>query len=191
MNYQASRLATEKADFRPALTPRSIDGAFTEKRMKPATCKSCDGDQSELRQRHLGNGSIQIVYQCLTCGRSACNPIAKSAVRGWDELPMWDESLADRYDNQRDVERLEKQSDWFKDYQAYLQTKKWRQKHDAVMERAGGLCEGCRAARAVQVHHLTYAHVKNEFLWELVAVCKACHDRFHEPREANGHGYAG
>jgi hypothetical protein len=29
------------------------------------------------------------------------------------------------------------------------------------------------------VHHLTYAHVFNEFLFELMAVCDECHDRLH------------
>jgi 5-methylcytosine-specific restriction endonuclease McrA len=37
-----------------------------------------------------------------------------------------------------------------------------------------------RLKRATQVHHTTYKHVGNEFLWELRAICDECHDRFHE-----------
>jgi 5-methylcytosine-specific restriction endonuclease McrA len=48
-----------------------------------------------------------------------------------------------------------------------------------VIERADGLCEGCRSAEAVHVHHLTYKHCGNEFLWELVAICRECHERVH------------
>jgi hypothetical protein len=30
----------------------------------------------------------------------------------------------------------------------------------------------------------TYVDVGNEFLWQLVAVCVPCHERFHSSREA-------
>ena len=47
------------------------------------------------------------------------------------------------------------------------------------MERAQGLCEGCRRRPATEVHHLTYEHVGDELLWELKAVCDHCHRRCH------------
>jgi 5-methylcytosine-specific restriction endonuclease McrA len=51
-----------------------------------------------------------------------------------------------------------------------------------VLQRANGHCEGCGQRKAVQVHHLTYEHVGQEFLWELRAVCSECHDRLHPDR---------
>lgn len=183
MNYQASRLATEEADFRPALTPRFIDGAFAEKRMKPDKCNWCEGAQSELRRRVLGNGSMQIVYQCLTCGRSASNPLPKTSVPNFMNLPAWDDDAAETYDKLKALARLEKRSEWFAEHNEYLKTEEWRAKRAAVMERSKGLCEGCRCAYATQVHHLTYIHWKNELLWELVAVCDDCHDRAHGERQ--------
>jgi 5-methylcytosine-specific restriction endonuclease McrA len=42
-----------------------------------------------------------------------------------------------------------------------------------------GVCEGCREQPASEVHHLTYEHVGEEFLWELEAVCDDCHSRVH------------
>jgi hypothetical protein len=33
----------------------------------------------------------------------------------------------------------------------------------------------CRG-RASQVHHLTYKHLRNEPLFELISVCVPCHD---------------
>jgi len=48
-----------------------------------------------------------------------------------------------------------------------------------VFERANGLCEGCAEHTARHVHHKTYEHVCNEFLWELVAVCERCHQAIH------------
>ena len=45
-----------------------------------------------------------------------------------------------------------------------------------------GVCEACGEVRATEVHHLTYKHIGSEFLWELVAICRACHERYHKAR---------
>lgn len=68
---------------------------------------------------------------------------------------------------------------WRLIYEAHLNSDKWRDIRGRVMERAQGICEGCRRGRAAQVHHLTYLHLGDEFLWELVAVCLDCHKRAH------------
>ena len=65
------------------------------------------------------------------------------------------------------------------EYQAYLQSPKWLALRNRVIARAENQCEGCGRWPAVDVHHLTYAHVGQEFLWELRAVCRDCHDRLH------------
>lgn len=62
-------------------------------------------------------------------------------------------------------------------YAAYLRTDQWQSLRKRVMARAGGRCEGCGMVEAAEVHHLTYAHRGNEFLFELVALCEACHLR--------------
>jgi len=76
--------------------------------------------------------------------------------------------------------RRPKEPGFWRWYSDYLDTDTWRVRRRLVLERAGGLCEGCRKEPATQVHHLTYDHVEHEFLWELVAVCRECHERFHE-----------
>ena len=65
------------------------------------------------------------------------------------------------------------------EYREYLDGPLWRERRDLVMERAGQTCEGCRKHRAENVHHLTYAHIYHEFLFELVALCRDCHERWH------------
>jgi hypothetical protein len=67
-------------------------------------------------------------------------------------------------------------------YTEYLQTDAWKERRRLVLQRTGGLCEGCRQEPASEVHHLSYNHVGNEFLWELVAICRWCHARYHEVR---------
>jgi hypothetical protein len=61
------------------------------------------------------------------------------------------------------------------DYHRYLASAEWKSRRERVMERAGGLCEACRVQPATEVHHLTYAHIGNEALFELVAICRPCH----------------
>lgn len=73
---------------------------------------------------------------------------------------------------------------WWQWYNTYLRSTAWRSIRQRVMDRANGMCEGCAANYATQVHHLTYAHVGNEFLWELVAVCDSCHTRYHAESES-------
>jgi len=68
---------------------------------------------------------------------------------------------------------------WFKAHSEYLKTEKWQKKRKLVMERENNLCQGCREAPAEHVHHLSYAHWRDELLFELVALCKSCHERAH------------
>jgi 5-methylcytosine-specific restriction endonuclease McrA len=65
-------------------------------------------------------------------------------------------------------------------YARYLRSDHWQDIRRRVLQRANGFCEGCWQRRATQVHHLTYEHIGAEFLWELVAICAACHARVHD-----------
>jgi 5-methylcytosine-specific restriction endonuclease McrA len=76
---------------------------------------------------------------------------------------------------------------WWTTYGAYLSSEEWAERRRLVLERAGLICQGCRRARATQVHHLTYVHVGEEFLWELAAICNDCHERLHPHMAAEGH----
>jgi hypothetical protein len=65
-------------------------------------------------------------------------------------------------------------------YEQHLQSPEWKAMRAKVMERAGGVCEGCRERSAVHVHHLTYAHAGKELAFELVALCDGCHAKAHD-----------
>jgi 5-methylcytosine-specific restriction endonuclease McrA len=65
-------------------------------------------------------------------------------------------------------------------YGDYLRSDHWQDTRRRVLQRANGFCEGCLQRHATQVHHLTYAHIGAEFLWELVAICDICHSRVHD-----------
>ncbi|CEF48290.1 unnamed protein product [uncultured bacterium] len=68
---------------------------------------------------------------------------------------------------------------WRERYDAHIGGPAWALLRSKVFARCGGVCEGCGERRAVEVHHLTYAHLGEEYLWELRAVCARCHGRLH------------
>lgn len=151
-------------------------------------CGNCSGDRSELRRRRIAGGSVQFAEQCLTCGRAVSNPLKQSNLPcPPDRIPLWDTGAEERYSATRlsaiEAEKAQHRAEFFAEHDSYLATPKWRGKRAAVMARAGGLCEGCRTHPATQVHHLTYEHWQDEFLWELVAICDGCHERVHAAKD--------
>jgi 5-methylcytosine-specific restriction endonuclease McrA len=115
----------------------------------------------------------------LVAARAAAENEQAERERRWQEgRRRWDEECAERR-QLWEREGAEASEEWWSKYNAYLNTEEWRRRRELVFDRAGGLCEGCRKQTASQVHHLTYDHVTDEFLWELVAICDECHRRVH------------
>lgn len=61
----------------------------------------------------------------------------------------------------------------------YYASPKWRDKRRLVLARDHYKCQACLKAQAWDVHHLTYDHFGDEFLWELASICRECHERLH------------
>jgi hypothetical protein len=70
-------------------------------------------------------------------------------------------------------------SEWLKKYWAHLDSPTWRKLKNAVFEREGGICQGCASEPIEHTHHLSYAHMGDEFLFELMGLCITCHHRVH------------
>lgn len=86
----------------------------------------------------------------------------------------------EREEREKDYQRqLEQRRRWYGDY---LLSPVWRAKRALILKRANGICEGCLQRKATQVHHTTYAHIGEEFLFELVAICDECHTRMHSDK---------
>jgi len=131
-------------------------------------------------------------YQCQGCGLLVGSFLRHALAS--PNTPEVDVELLKRARNRHEQERAallrqfqeERESadeEWWRRYKEYLCTSAWGERRELVLRRANGMCEGCLKAQATQVHHLTYKHVTNEFLWELVAVCRDCHERFHERKD--------
>jgi len=142
----------------------------------------CEHLKTKLRKRTFADGTLHCAEQCLTCGNRIGNwlPTPDAPVENWDDL------LQEQWNRQESVEwevrRQQADNEFEKrrlQYHEYLQSPEWRDLRKRVLERDGYLCQGCLMADASIVHHLTYDHAMNEFLWELVSVCDPCHDRYH------------
>jgi 5-methylcytosine-specific restriction endonuclease McrA len=88
---------------------------------------------------------------------------------------------------EREREQAAAQAAWWAAYNRYLASAVWQRKRQLVMARCGGMCEGCASWPATQVHHLRYprsepgsaAWIRQEMLFDLVAVCEDCHRDIH------------
>ena len=147
----------------------------------------CAHEQTALRRRTIRGGGVQYVHQCARCGESTNQPVAKARalkMSGGVEPPAFDDELRESWVRHRDESAAKinarfNRDAFFADYDEYLQSQAWAKRRAHVLMRAQGSCEGCGEAPPTEVHHLSYAHVGDEFLFELVALCQACHGRMH------------
>lgn len=149
----------------------------------------CSHPATEVRKRESAAQVLSIYRQCTTCGQMVGSRLKRKDFSEGDiaAMPPCDDTLLSRYWANKDEEwkRIEasesaRVSEAMRiKYAAYRKTDKWKRKCELVMRRAQGVCEGCRERKADEVHHLTYEHRGDEFLFELVAICRPCHERIH------------
>lgn len=65
-------------------------------------------------------------------------------------------------------------------YRLYLSSIAWKKTREQIKERCGGICEICNKRKMINAHHLTYEHLYNEPLEDLLGVCKQCHGKIHK-----------
>jgi hypothetical protein len=165
-------------------------------------------EERDIFQRHeCKHPTTQICYQitqsdqtryrvqCVECGET--RPIAKSKLKRPDlaiPLKKFDVSPWEYRRQKAEPELKKNLLKWLNilmtrankrqiQYENYLQSPQWKIKRAKVLKRANGTCEGCGENKAVEVHHLTYDRIYNEMLFDLVAVCKSCHDQLHPWKE--------
>ena len=151
---------------------------------------SCEHENKILSKRVVKGGAVQFVYQCQRCGEVALQAVARAkalALGGGTEPLPFDPKLQEEWSRLRAessavIEARFNEKFW-SGYTVYLRSPEWAERRSLVLKRARGVCEACGKNQPAEVHHLTYDHVGQEFLFELVAVCHECHARLH-PEEA-------
>lgn len=160
----------------------------------------CEHERTELRERTFSNNTTHYVEQCLRCGtqlrshKHDSNEVAQAKLDGG--VKPFDDQLKHNFFAKGLTKRQEKideqhqyitdkQTEWNAWYAEYLRSPEWQSKRAKVLQRDNYCCQGCGGERlATEVHHLTYAHVGNELLFELVSLCGQCHERVHNERDA-------
>ena len=68
------------------------------------------------------------------------------------------------------------------DYQTYLSSDYWKDKRTSVLTRDNYTCQICGKPAEI-VHHFSYVHIGNEFMFELVSLCRECHKIYHPDKK--------
>lgn len=155
----------------------------------------CGHGETDVRRVKLANGQFQVRDCCVDCGKGV-GTAKPQKDKGWvASLPWADEALINSYENRRSDERQSillriarqqyaERGRFTQGYKTHLASDAWKAKRSLVLKRCGGICEGCGTEQATEVHHLTYRHLGNEFLFELLGLCHHCHDRITEENRA-------
>lgn len=158
----------------------------------------CDHPDTAPMRILVANGRIQVRNCCTNCGERTGNALSQRDVAWVDSLPTQSPELAGTYKSRRFDERqvilLElarqqyaERGRFTKSYQAYIVSDAWKAKRELVLKRCGGVCEGCGVKPATDAHHISYYHLFDEFLFELLGLCHDCHEKIEaEKRERRG-----
>ena len=151
---------------------------------------ACDHPQTTIRKKVASNEAISFWKQCDRCGCKASGRVKKASLTESQikSSLTWDDRAESRYYAERkkyfdmmwEEEKKRVNAAWWRAYNEYLQTGEWKHKRQIVIDRAQGVCEGCGEAAPTEVHHFSYDDVGREFLFQLAAFCRMCHDRWHE-----------
>lgn len=152
----------------------------------------CSHDDRAIAIKKQKNG-VRYCYQCQRCGEIEMLRAGELTQSDRDGAVSFDKGIKERWWKARSSRaadlhgqsREQEKAEFDRWYQDYLTTPEWRSKRDAVLKRAGSVCEGCLKRAATEVHHLTYVRVGREMLFDLVAVCEICHREIHSPDPAN------
>lgn len=127
--------------------------------------------------------------QCINCGgclnmnKPLPNKVYGDSIRGefnMDRFTDWKASFQDEGKMLYGFKAANefRNSRYYK-YLVYLLSDEWKAKRHLVLERDMNLCQHCKQKPAVDIHHLTYEHLFNEPIEDLLALCPTCHSKVH------------
>jgi hypothetical protein len=155
----------------------------------------CVSETATLRQRKMKSGAMCVYLQCDGCGKGFSSGLRKEDHYYFQNYPLWDEPLRQRFEEKcrvkmdaeqarRDKLMSDRQDEidqwWFWYRFEFLKSDEWYALRDKVLKRDKFLCQFCGQAQATQVHHETYKFGAEPPMKYLISVCEACHERVHE-----------
>lgn len=157
----------------------------------------CDHANTVIRAKKTAAGLVAR-SQCKDCGHHGRGggqaigkaELARRGISHVSQLPPYDEDAFIRATEEasrqgrreywaRKLDVLIEEEPGVAANDPYYSSEQWARLRRLVIKRAAGRCEGCGEAEATQAHHLHYRTFGQEFLWDLRAVCRDCHERIH------------
>jgi RNase P subunit RPR2 len=153
----------------------------------------CEHSSKAIFQVKIKSGKPHVKLACPICGESLGSPIKREEMH--NQLQEIDvesirlERSIEQFNKIKDLIIFHKNKDnefdqnWWKEYSVYLESKLWKEKRELKLDRVNFICEGCGIEAATEVHHRSYEHVPFEMLFDLLALCRFCHNMLHLNRE--------
>lgn len=150
-------------------------------------CFHCGSYNTEPRLYAFKNGTQNVVMQCNHCGGRYGNWISKNKIENLEDLKPFNEAAEKKFRDKQAYNRermnVDVSADWWNRYNDHLNSRAWKIKRDAVLERDSYWCQACQSRKAKDVHHLSYKRMGNEPLFDLVSVCRECHQKLHPDKD--------
>lgn len=156
--------------------------------------QECGHAETTLMRVKTANGHLSVRNCCTSCGERVGTAVSQKQGAAWlDTLPWQSDELTQTYTTRRHAEKqqlllslarrqYEERGKFTKSYREYLTSSKWKAKRGLILKRCANVCEGCGTATATEVHHVTYKHFGDEFLFELLGLCHDCHEKISSER---------
>ena len=146
----------------------------------------CQNHNMNFVKMKTEGGTMILKKQCPECGEVSSNQFKKSMVSNFDLLPDIDQGIRNLIEQfyssvRSQLKAIENESAW-KEYSDYLNSDKWKRKREAVLKRDQNTCQACLSNQATEIHHLHYENIYDEPLFDLISVCKRCHEKIEEKK---------
>lgn len=135
--------------------------------------------------KHIG-----LEYPCKKCGEKIIFKFhTKSDVKEYlnKTLKVYNYCENCRKDEQSirdfELEKIKKELDALKSmsYRDYLNTPHWREMRKRALKSSGYKCQLCNNFdKTLDVHHRTYERRGEEYIKDLIVLCRPCHSKFHK-----------
>jgi hypothetical protein len=165
------------------------------------TCKH-EPPHLKIKKNVSSNNAVGFRLQCNNCGSfvSAFKKDDVNQMYGWEKIQgieqfdhelrmkfidkvcrfrqQLNEETYKKYYSSHSIKNFENMK-YKERYEEYLASDEWHDKRRLVLDRCNYICEACGINEAKQAHHLTYANIFDEYLFELIGVCLPCHKKIH------------
>jgi hypothetical protein len=138
-------------------------------------------------------GGMEAIYNtCSQCGNKVGNAIKKELVNVLS-LKSADPHLTDDWEKKKSqineikradltAKKEEEERNWRAKYENYIRSDAWLEKRQKRLIMDRFVCQGCVESKATEVHHQSYANLGNELMFEIISLCKKCHEFIHQEK---------